>query len=140
MNMTKNDFELACAAGLSVCTGAESAFNRQVQNFANAVRAPLLEKISALTPPSPMSAYGTYLEYVYSAGCSSAVSKSTAITCHLQFQEGCDADDVSPAEPAHMQLCAAYIGGVDILNTLLDDEKIAAIEREALEDYMRGEL
>ena len=140
--MKKEIFEAARSSGLSVDlhAGIGSTFSRQLEKFAEAVAAPLLEKIAALTPPSPTSAYGAHLEYVYSAGCSSAISKLTAITCHLQFQEGYDADDDGPAEPAHMQLCAAYIGGVDILNTLLDDEKIAAIEREALEDYMRGEL
>lgn len=107
---------------------------------ANELNAELLKKIARLSPPSPKSPHGTYLEYVYSAGCSSAHAQSTAITCHLQYSEGYPADDVNPAEPARMDLCHAYIGGVDIINTLLDEAKIKIIEQDALEDYMRGEL
>ena len=48
MSMTKIDFELASAAGLSVCAGVDSTFSRQVSRLIAAVRAPLLAESESL--------------------------------------------------------------------------------------------
>ena len=42
-------FEAARAAGLSVCTSANSTFNRQVARLATAIRAPLMARLDVLS-------------------------------------------------------------------------------------------
>ena len=52
MSMTKIDFELASAAGLSVCAGVDSTFSRQVSRLIAAVRAPLLAELAKNKAPA----------------------------------------------------------------------------------------
>lgn len=142
-------FELARAAGLSVCTSAQSTFNRQVARFTAAIRKPLQAEIDALrlevaqlrqvrasiqTPPVPQGC----IEYEYCAGTSEwGNSGSTSLVCHLEYEPALPATAIEPAEPASVRLIAAYHRGVNVLDTLVGLNTETCIEELALADAQR---